>query len=95
MPTTETTQPTVGKSYRVAIHTRYIAPTTHRGTRVKVWHGDSKALYIDWAHELNPEDNHAKAVQAYLDKMEWVGHWVLGALADSSGYVAVWTGDSE
>jgi hypothetical protein len=85
-------QATVGKSYRVAIQTKYLSPTNYRGSRLKVWHGDSKALTLSWDYSLDTADNHAEAVQAYLAHMGWDGQWIIGALPNGTGYVAVWGG---
>lgn len=87
---TETTQKaTVGKSYRVAIQTKYHGDTG----RISAWHGDSKKIYVAWNGEQDVADNHAKAIQAYLDHMNWDGQWQIGSIPNGTGYVAVWVGN--
>lgn len=89
--TTETQKATVEKSYRVTIQTRYHADTG----RISARHLDNKKVYVAWKSDLEPVDNHARAIQAYLDHMEWGGKWIIGASADQRGYVAVWAGETE
>lgn len=88
--TTEQT-PTVEKSYRVAIQTKFHPDTR----RISVWSysNDRKKLYVSWNDALDTADNHALAVQTYVDYMEWSGSWIIGTTPDNTGYVAVWGGN--
>ncbi len=88
----ETKQQQVALSHYVAIVTKYLPPTNHRGSRIKVWHSDAKSLTVSWDYELDVAENHAQAVQTYLDHMEWKGTWTVGAI--DTGYVAVFNPDS-
>jgi hypothetical protein len=90
MTTTETGA-TVEKSYRCAIQTKF-----HPNTRsISVWSyaHEGKRVRLSWNDALDVADNHAGAVRAYLDRMEWSGRWVIGASPCQTGYVAVWGGE--
>lgn len=84
-------QATVGKSYRVIIRAKYLPPTNHRGSRITVTHGSGTRLIVQWDYSLDLADNYAQAIQKYLDKMGWDGHWIIGHAG--TGYVAVWAGN--
>lgn len=91
---TTTTTGTVTHSQRVAIKTKYLPVTNHRGSRIKVGRIDARpgeTLIVDWDYALDTADNHAKAVELYLHKMGWGGTYVIGAGVE--GYFAVWTGE--
>ena len=86
---------TVRNSHRVVIRTKYHGPTDYKGSRISVAHGQGgcgagKRTWVGWDYALNPEENHAQAIQAHLDRMGWDGEWVIGA--DDAGYVAVQAG---
>ena len=85
---TTTDKATVDKTYRVTIQTKFMP----NSKTIKVWHYGGK-MTATWTDELDVVDNHANAIQLYLDKMEWDGRWVIGASADGCGYVAVWAGN--
>jgi hypothetical protein len=90
----KTQTPAVALSHRVAIKTKYLPVTNHRGSRIKVGRMDARkgeTLTVDWDYSLDTPDNHARAVEQYLAHMEWDGTYIIGAGVD--GYVAVWTGE--
>lgn len=73
-------------SFHQAIETRYYGPTNSRGSRVAAICQAGKVT-VHWDHALNPEQNHAAAAQAMIDKMGWHGKWVQGAMpGNHSGY---------
>ncbi len=57
---------------RQAIVTKYLGPTDHRGSRIKVI-CDAKTITVSWDHALNPEDNHTAAATALADQLGWLG----------------------
>lgn len=73
----------------VAITTKYMGPTNTRGSRIKAQRADGGAsVTVSYDYALNTQDNHAAAVQALVDKLDWTDvNWVLGAT--DKGYVAV------
>lgn len=90
------------ESHRTAIRTKYLGPTNHRGSRIRVWRADGaysedpRALTVSWDHALNPAGNHAEAVRRYVERevndTTWVwpdGAWVVGG--GREGSLAVWS----
>lgn len=81
-----------------AIETRYLGPTTFKGSRIKAsaWAG-SKTVPYD--HSLNAEENHLKAAMTLAAKLAsnaekyggssiWsTGIWTQGGNAKGNGYV--------
>lgn len=83
-------------TYRQAITTRFIAPTDHRGQRVKV-QCDAGSLIVPWDDAHNIQENHRRAVLRWCEHMERKGHpewsratWIGGTTHDASGSM-VWT----
>lgn len=81
----------------VAIQTKYLGPTNHRGSRVKAiarrrdtgaFPMRELALTDSWDHGSNAEDNHARVAKLLAVQSGWSGTFVGGAL-DGSGYVFV------
>ena len=73
---------------RQAIHTRYVGPTNHQGSRVIVT-AQAGRMTVPWDDGLGPDENHAKAAAAFADKWGWAGKWYGGASAKGDGYVFV------
>ena len=74
----------------MAIVTRYLGPTDHRGSRVKAmadWGEHLKTVVLDWDDALNSTENHARAANALAVKLEWRGRWIGGGI--KTGYVFV------
>lgn len=46
------------------VFTRYLAPTQHRGARVKATAPSGRSITVAWDHALNPEPNHEAAARA-------------------------------
>lgn len=46
------------------ILTRYLGPTNTRGSRVKATTGSGVSVTLDWDHELDADENHARAAVA-------------------------------
>lgn len=84
---------TVRNSHRVVVRTKWVGPTTYRGSRIVVTHGQNTTkckTWVSWDYALDTAENHCEAIQAHLDRMGWHGEWVVGA--DDSGYYAVQVG---
>lgn len=74
---------------RVAIQTKYLGPTNSRGSRIKAERADGgESVTVPYDYALSTSDNHAAAIQALVDKLDWADvTWVMGAT--QKGYVAV------
>ena len=95
---TEETTPTatVTESWRVVIKCTFLAPTYHRGSRIKVARWDSatyskdpNGITVSWNDALNTGANYAEAVRQYLLKAGWDGQWVVSTCP--IGAVATYT----
>ena len=66
-------------AYR-SISTAYLAPTNHRGARVRAWAGDDRrrGITLDWDHSAGLEANHIAAVVALVERYGWWGAWTIG-----------------
>jgi hypothetical protein len=83
---------------RVVLRCKYLQPTNHRSTRISVQryegntHGkDPQRIIVSWNHGLEPAQNYAEAVQEYLTRANWGGHWITSTITD--GAVAVYAGE--
>lgn len=89
-----TDQAVTSLSHRVAVHSKFLPVTNHRGARIKVTRGDvpnGTSVIVSWDYALDVAENHQKAIQEFLNKMEWGGHWVIGG--GTNGYTAVRMGE--
>lgn len=76
----------------VAILTKYIGPTNHRGSRVKAYTDQgrhSTSVTISWDDALNPDQNHRMAALTLAEKMAWVGQWVCGGTEKGYAFICV------
>jgi hypothetical protein len=55
------------------IQTRYLGPTTFKGSRVVADDGDGNRIILPWRCHLNSEDNHKAAAIALCEKLGWGG----------------------
>jgi hypothetical protein len=60
--------------------------------RIKVTCNGGTTKYYPYKATMEPAENHAHAIQQFLNLMEWEGVWTIGTSQDLRGYVAVWTG---
>ena len=79
-------------THRVSVVSKFLAPTNHRGARVKVKRSDHRSgdvcLTVSWDYALGTSENHAEAIRQYIELMDWdQGDWVVGSTDD--GMVAV------
>lgn len=69
-----------------AIETKYFGPTNFKGSRIRAKFMESgKSKTIHWDYELNPRENHEKAMEALSG--ESGGKWIGGGT--KNGYVWV------
>ncbi len=72
-----------------AIRTKYLAPTDHRGARIKA-KCRAGSVTVSWDHSYNSPTNHERACLALRTKLGWLsGTWVYGVL-DCQSYVHVY-----
>lgn len=62
-----------------------------RTIKVKANGGHSKTY--GWNDRLDVAENHALAIEQFLDFMEWSGTYSIGSNVAGTGYVAVWVGE--
>lgn len=71
-----------------AIVTRFLAPTNHRGARIKAT-AQAGALTVPWDYALGVEENHRAAALAFATRWGWpVEGAMMGALPNED-YVLV------
>lgn len=70
-----------------AITTKFLAPTNHKGARIKA-SADAGHVTVDWDYSLNVEGNHKAAAKALVSHLGWSGVWHGGALP-GTGYAFV------
>lgn len=88
---------TVERSGLVAVRSKFLGPTNHRGSRIRVWRADvaysddTNSLTVPWDYSLDPGGNHDAAIAEYLTRSGWddMGTWVTGST--DVGAVAVRT----
>jgi len=73
-----------------AITTKYLGPTNHKGSRIKV-KSYAKSITYSWDYSLDVGENHTAAANKFLKEMEWDKDTKLigGSLPDNSGYAFV------
>lgn len=86
--TTQTKVATVTQSYRQTVQSKYLPDSG----RVKVTASGGFGKYYNWNASLDTAENHANAIESFLNFMEWEGHWQIGSTTSGTGYVAVWVG---
>ncbi len=71
----------------VAITTKYLGPTDHRGSRVRASIASGESITIPYSYYLSGEDVHKEAALALCKKIGWAGKMVGGTIR--GGYVFV------
>ena len=79
---------TVTQSHRQTVQSKYYP----NSGRIKVTASGGWGKYYNYDHALEGAENHAQAIEQFLNLMEWEGHWQIG-LVVGAGYVAVWVGN--
>ena len=74
-------------SHRIGIMTKYILPTDTRPSRVKAYTETGHQVTLTWDSDLDTFENHEKAAQALMKKMDWEER-IIGA-AVPGGYAFV------
>ena len=76
---------------RQAIVTKYHGPTNHRGASIRV-KAQAGTMSVPWNHELDAEENHAKAAFEFAAKQGWADspkELVGGGMPNDDGYCFV------
>jgi hypothetical protein len=95
MTTTETLEiVNVTESGRVAIVSTFHGVTNTNGNRMTVRraNGGGRRITVSWNYDVDTMTNHARAIQTFLELMNWGGQWRIGSTV--TGAVAVWVGES-
>lgn len=75
-------------SFKQAIVTKYVGPTNSRGSRI-IAKAFSGSLTVSYDDGLNPDENHARAAEAFAKKMNWAGTLAGGGMPSGDGYCFV------
>lgn len=75
-------------SYHQSVETRFLPNTG----RIKVIASGGYSKTYDWYADLDVAENHALAIERFLDFMEWTGTYTIGSSVSGRGYVAVKVG---
>lgn len=86
--TTTTKVATVTLSYRQTVESKKL-----QSGRIKVTANGGFSKHYAYDFSLNNDKNHARAIEQFLNLMDWEGVWTIGAT--KTGYVAVWVDHSE
>lgn len=82
--TTSTKVATVTLSHRQTVSSTYLVASG----RIQVKASGGFGKYYAYKPALEPAENHAQAIEHFLNLMDWEGVWTIGAT--KTGYVAVW-----
>lgn len=74
-------------TWGVSICSRYLGPTNHRGSRVRVRRTDhrpgDRTLMVSWDYSLDVIENHAAAIAKFVKLWGWdTTDWVVGYAGD-------------
>jgi hypothetical protein len=74
-------------NHRVSVVSKYLGPTNHRGSRVKVMRSDHRqgdpTLTVSWDHALDIGANHCEAIRQFIEMLEWDSNdWIVGHAGD-------------
>lgn len=72
-------------SYHQSVETRFL-PNTRR---IKVIASGGFSKTYGWNDGLDVAENHARAIEQFLDVMDWAGTYTIGSSVSGRGYVAV------
>ena len=76
----------VSSSHRATLKCKYLG-NSGRISVARYGEKDPNRIMVSWKHELGISENYNRAVQEYLTKSGWTGHWVASTVID--GAVAV------
>jgi len=71
-----------------SIQTSFLPPTNYKGARI-VAKAQAGRLILPWDHELNVEQNHAKAARAFATRLSWYPEVLYGGVLRDGSYVWV------
>ena len=70
-----------------AIETKYLPCTNHKSSRIRATAEGGNSFTESYDHELNPDENHARAAIALAKKLGWAGEFVRGHTARGCVFV--------
>lgn len=76
-----------------AIRTKYIGPSSVKGSRISASDGDGNRIIIGYKSELSSDENHAQAALALCAKLGWHGTLIEGSMVERgvcNGKFYVW-----
>ena len=50
----------------IAIETKFLGPTTYRGSRIKAYAANGQQSTVNWDYSINGDQNHERAANALL-----------------------------
>lgn len=70
-------------NHRMSVVSKYLAPTDHRGSRIKVTRSDHRqgdpTLTVSWDYALNTGENHCEAIRQFVEMLGWdQNDWIVG-----------------
>ena len=74
------------ESGRPTVESKYLVSSKSMGCRVKA-STLNYSVTLPWDYELLSSENHAIAIEALLNELDWEGQYIIGAT--KAGYVAV------
>lgn len=90
MATTETQVARVTRSYRQSVESKFLP----NSRRIKVTASGGLSKMYGWNDCREVAENHALAIEQFLNAMEWSGTYTIGSNVSGTGYVAVWVGEA-
>lgn len=76
-----------------AIRTRFIAATNTKGRKVSARSAGGSQVILPYNYSLEPEQNHAAAALALIEKLGWTGDYSGGTFGDAIYWTQVVNGD--
>ena len=75
------------------IHTKFLAPTNHKGARIKASSSsDGKSIIRSYDYSLDCEQSHGAVAMELARELDWSGEYAAGG--NDTGYVFAFIGSS-
>lgn len=65
-----------------AIETKFIAPTDHKGARIRATDGCGNTVILPYPYDIDSGNAHCFAAKSLCEKMKWEGELVTGFYRD-------------
>lgn len=78
------------RSYRQSVESKFLP----NSRRIRVISSGKIGRNYGWNDALDVAENHALAIEQFLNFMEWSGTYTIGSNVSGTGYVAVWVGEA-